>query len=239
MAERPLLAYAVTEDCDNTGGIIFARHAIVARRLGADEFNGGEFDGIICRRAPWADAYAESGAVPASVMIANGWWSEGSCGHRISEDDLAERGLPVEGVIGTWGSRLYCCVECRDLAEARRARERAAGDAFINMLKARLVRRFGPLDFGSDLDGAMRKIGSHVYAREEDGLVIIRQAIVRFGFPGMKLGPAQYRYDPGYRIGPAVPELTCCSGDREAFEAWAAAPGRSYLSSLKENRDGR
>src|SRR5687767_14229018 len=47
VSETPALrAYAVTEEDEGTGGIIFARHAIVARRAGANEYNGGEFHGV-------------------------------------------------------------------------------------------------------------------------------------------------------------------------------------------------
>ena len=50
-------AYAVTEEDENTGGIIYAEHNIVARRLGANEYADGEIAYVSCRRAPWADEY--------------------------------------------------------------------------------------------------------------------------------------------------------------------------------------
>ncbi len=65
-------AYAVQEDYEGTGAIIFAKHAIQARRWGANEFNGGELGGMTCRRAPWADQYAP-GPIPAEVMMEHGW----------------------------------------------------------------------------------------------------------------------------------------------------------------------
>jgi len=40
-----LKAYAVLEDCENTGGIVFARHSIVALRNGASTFGDGEISG--------------------------------------------------------------------------------------------------------------------------------------------------------------------------------------------------
>lgn len=47
-----LKAYSVTEEYENTGGIIFAEHNIVARRIGASEYADGDFHAVTCRRAP-------------------------------------------------------------------------------------------------------------------------------------------------------------------------------------------
>ena len=80
-------AFAVTEECDNNGSIMFAATNIEARRRGADRYNDGELRGISCRRAPWADRFAESGKVPAKVMIAHGWHFDCcGCGATIDEE---------------------------------------------------------------------------------------------------------------------------------------------------------
>lgn len=126
-------AFAVTEHDENTGAIIFAKHAIVARRLGANEYAGGELSYVSCRRAPWADAYAGR-PIPARVMIANGWHFECSeCDQRIDEDYLYDNRLPLDGVIGTQHSHVFCSKRCarrwysmerRRKAEAQEARKR-------------------------------------------------------------------------------------------------------------------
>jgi hypothetical protein len=46
-----LKAFAVTEHDENTGAVIFAKHDIVARRIGADEYADGELSYVSCRRA--------------------------------------------------------------------------------------------------------------------------------------------------------------------------------------------
>lgn len=51
-------AYSVLEDCENTGGIVFARNSRQARRLGANEFNGGDQDGV-----------NRAGELPVSVVL--------------------------------------------------------------------------------------------------------------------------------------------------------------------------
>ena len=50
-----LKAFAVQEDCEGTGGIYYAEHAITAKKRFANENNDGELNGITCQRAPWAD----------------------------------------------------------------------------------------------------------------------------------------------------------------------------------------
>ena len=66
-----LRAFAVTEEDEGTGAIYFAKHDIVAKKLGANDFAGGEIDYISCRRAPWADAYIDR-PLPVRGRIKNG-----------------------------------------------------------------------------------------------------------------------------------------------------------------------
>lgn len=42
---KPLKAYAVLEHDENTGGIVFARHSVVARREGAARYDD-EFENV-------------------------------------------------------------------------------------------------------------------------------------------------------------------------------------------------
>lgn len=62
-----LKAYYVLEDCENTGGIVFARSSAEARREGSREFGDGDFNWGRARRVPWADGYAP-GPVPFKMM---------------------------------------------------------------------------------------------------------------------------------------------------------------------------
>lgn len=212
-------AYAVTEECESTGGIVFAEHPVVARRLGANEFNNGEFSGVSCRRAPWADAYVGN-AIPVSVMIDHGWHFEcWGCGERIDEDWLRENDLPLGGVIGTQHSAIYCCeiCQCRDQLRAaiKRDHERRA----IKALKQTVARRFPGVVFS-----AQGNWSPHAYATQREGTWYVAQAVISFDFPGMKYGSATCRIEREQQnhqfIGPIKPEYSCCFGDKEAFDAW-------------------
>jgi hypothetical protein len=220
-----LKAYAVLEDSENTGGIVFAKHAIVARREGSSQFGSGEFEGWSCRRAPWADAWADSDEdVPAKLMIEHGWHFECcGCGHKIDEDWLNDEGLPLDGVSGTQHSRVYCSEICECHDNLRRAIARGHERRAISALKEFVLKRFPGIAF-EQKDNSK----PHAYASESKGVWQVRQAVVAFGFPGMKIGPATCRIDRDQShdkfIGPIWPEFSCCFGDKEAFETWAASP---------------
>lgn len=215
-----LKAYAIQEEAEGTGGIVFAKHAVVARREGAGLFNGGEFSGLSCRRAAWADVCAETGVVPAARMVAHGWWFEcGFCGRRIDEDSLAERGLKVEGVVGTQHSFVYCCRTHATKARLEAAQRRRAEAAAIDLFSERIRRRFPSAALRSGERAA------HAYVCGGlGGPWVVEQVVIAFDFPGQKYGPAELRYQrsPGQRVGPFEPEFSCCAGDREAFEVFAA-----------------
>jgi hypothetical protein len=219
----PLQAYAVLEDCENTGGIVFAEHAIVARREGAERYNDGDFSGVTCRRAPWADAFAGK-PIPAKVMIAHGWHFECcGCGATIDEDWLHDQDLPLDGVIGVEHSQIYCCEVCEAQENLRRAIARDHQRRAIEALKAFVRKRFPSARFRDDGNWA-----PHAYAAGRRGTWLVEQSVVAFDFPGMQIGAAQCRLERRQHndrlIGPIRPEFSCCFGDKEAFEAWAASP---------------
>lgn len=208
-------AFIVTEPEEDIGGVIFATSAIVARRVGANEWNDGEIGGMSCRRAAWADKYADTRIVPAADMIAEGWWFECTCGHRINRSDLEDRGLPLSGVIGSQNSMIFCEKACQDFYFARKSRLDAAGATAIAMLEEIVLKRFPDADLTAGKN--------HVDCTERDGVIIYEQVIVKFGFPGMKIGAAEIRLQRDYGCyGPVRPQVYCCGGDKEAFEAWAA-----------------
>ncbi len=216
-------AFAVLENCENKGGIVFAEHAVVARRLGANEYSCGDFYGVSCRRAPWADIFAGS-SVPANVMISHGWHFECvGCGETINEDWLYDEELTLDGVIGYDRGLVYCSEICEARHNLERAEARDRERRALVALKAYVAKRFPKVEFRDDGNWRPR-----AHATKESGAWLIKHAVVSFDFPGMKIGPATCRLERGHRdhwlIGPMKPEYSCCFGDKESFEAWAASP---------------
>lgn len=204
---RPLRAYVVQEEDEGTGGVVFAHHAIVARRNGANEFNGGDFHGVRCRRAQWADKYAP-GPVPKLAMIDAGWWFEcSSCERQIKDDadpDIEFEVTSAEAI--EIHDAVYCSPECRrdhlDEQADRKAREELA--------KQRLRRELWEKVPGITLLG-----DDHAYVSREGGRWVERQVVVHFSFPGATHGPSFYRYEIGHAARLWVP-----AGDHEAWEGW-------------------
>ena len=208
-------AFIVTEEYENNAMVVFSNHAIAARRYASSELNGGEITGFSVRRAKDLDQF-EGVGIPASVLIDRGWWFECSgCHLTINGENLDERDLTTDGVIGFYHGAVYCCKTCHDDHMARKARENEAGQAFLAMLRGLVERRLGPVEF---VTGAFKE---HIFAQESDGIVMIRDACVSFNFPGQTLAPASLHYQPGHDYGPKRPEFRCCAGDRDAFEVFA------------------
>lgn len=222
MADRALKAYAVQEETEGTGGIVFAERSVVARRLGAADFNGGEFGGLTCRRIPWADKYAP-GPVPFAVQFAHGWWVECyGCGIRIAEDgtyDAEDNEVlfdPADFI--EIGGDVFHSKACYERHVASRARIQAKQREMIDLLRAHLLEKLPGVTFNPN-------DGDHAYVTEEGGHLIVRQVWVAFRFPGCVIGAAQYRLDkPQYyspaRFSPPRPEVTVCHGDLAAWNAW-------------------
>lgn len=207
-------AYSVLEEFENTDGIVFARHAVTARRMGADRYADGDFSLVSCRRAKWADRYAETGIVPASDMVWNGWHFECHyCGARISADYRAFKSWTPDYVIGHGEGRVFCHKGCQTAHDHE--------TAFAERLKVRTVAHYAQR-LAKRLPGITVKPigsdfrGSHVYV---DG-GRIKQVVIDFDWPGQKIGPAAFRWD---RNVSGTNGITCCFGDKEAFEAFAAA----------------
>lgn len=213
---KPLLAYAVLETDENTGGIVFARHAITARRIGADQYADGEFSYVSCRRAKWADRYGDTGIVPASVMVWHGWHFECSyCGSKIDggDDFWPHKKWTPDFVIGNGnGGMVFCDRSCctahqrqQDFAERLKVRTVAH---YAKRLEKRL-----PGITVLPIDKAYT--GSHVYIDRGR----IRQFVISFDWPGQQISSASFRWDGP---GKGKPHITCCNGDRKAFETFAA-----------------
>lgn len=215
-------AYIVTENDENTGGVIFAKDKRTAMRIGASEYGDGDVDYVTATRAKSLDCYEGTG-VPARVLIADGWHFEcHGCGMRIDDTSLYDMRLPVSGVVGIENSAVYCCHTCRMEHLAREAAIKAYGIAFLDMLRDVVRARFGD---GVEFVANGRR-SDHFYIQRNAVPLVVEEAHVGFNFPGMEIGPAQldYRHE-GLNgrnlVGPVKPYFTCCYGDREAFEAWA------------------
>ena len=243
--EKPLKAYSVQETCEGTGGIVFAKHAVVARRVGASIYGDGDFSGVTCRRAPWADEFADRGGVPASAAIWAGWWFECTgCGRRIDEDlpslwesevtadeKLAGQQLlyarwTPDHVIGDMDGLTFCRKSCEDAHTAHEAERRRRQQRAIEAFKRIILKRFPDAvipEIASDEPAVFWMRPHHAYATMRKGRWRIEQISVSFEFPGMQIGRASLDYNPrSYDKREARrPAYRCCNGDKAAFEVWA------------------
>lgn len=215
----PLKAYAVTETQENTGGIVFARHAVVARRIGSQTFGDGDFEGWSCRRAPWADHCAETGDVSAGLCIAHGWHFECHyCSRRIeSDDDGMYPAWNWTFVVGSQHGAVYCDRGCELAAKKQRAYQKRLKARVLAYYTKRLAARFdGITVLGFD----QQYRGSHVYINHKGR---VEEFAIRFEWPGQQYGAASFNWRK--REGKAA--VHCCSGDKEAFETFADADKRA------------
>lgn len=130
---KPVKAYTVATDDPEESTIQFATTNVAARRQGADAI-GSEFSWVSCKRAPWADQYADS-FIPAQAYIENGWWVNcTNCSRMVSDehhaldsdgDETDELLTPVFD-----GPRVFCDASCKAAHEKEVADRDAALEAF-------------------------------------------------------------------------------------------------------------
>lgn len=208
-------AFAVLVDYENTGGIVFAKSNVVARRLGANQYADGEFSHVSCRRAPYADDYAER-PMPAWLMVAHGWRFDCSaCGVRIDEDCIEEAGLEIGGVIGHQNGHIYCDSVCEAAHEMERAGSKYRAARWYRRFERIILRKFPRAEIVRGGRFFTRNYHSHLVA----GKHRTQQIIVSFDFEGRKYAYASLRYDRGKGI-----RFECSAGDRATFEDWVKAP---------------
>jgi hypothetical protein len=215
-----LKAYAVQETDENTGGIFYAKHAITARKRGANEYAGGDIGCVSCCRVPWADQYAP-GPCPKLVMIEHGWWLEcHGCGVKMCEDaaDYEEEGEEGQNDPTRYierGSAVYCSIECRTWYRSEQAQRKRLERRAIRELAALLLTKLpavSPITIRSKNNWR-----PHAYVvKQSDGSWATQHCVVSFEWPGMKIGPGTYRFD---KVG-EVPHVAICHGDLEAWNAW-------------------
>lgn len=215
-----LKAYAVREDCENTGGIYYATSNIVARKAGSHEYNGSELGGMSCRRAPWADKYAP-GPCPKLVMIDHGWWFEchGCCAKMSCDaaDDSEEDGGNDPNRYIERGSAVYCSIECRTRYRSEQAMRKRLERKAIRDLAAALL-----LKLPDVVPVTIRRKDNwrpHASVVKQDGVWKTQQCVVSFDWPGRKIGFGTFRFD---KIG-EEPHVAICHGDMDAWNAWRAS----------------
>jgi len=213
-----LKAYIVTETCENTCGVFFAKHAIEARKAGASKFNEGELGGMKCERAPGFDKFAP-GPVPKLELVDIGWWFEcHGCLVRIDSDcrsDEDDEGptrklKPIEV-----GNAIYCSAECREQFLTEKALLKKLQAEAIADLRAKLIAKVP----GVEISGDDPHDRDHAYVTQQrDGTYATQQCVVHFRFPGCKIAPASFRFD---KVG-EEPRALVCAGDLEAWNGWRA-----------------
>jgi hypothetical protein len=222
-------AYACTEDCKGTGGIIFANSNIEARKSASSIWGDGELRGWRVHRQPGLDKFNKTG-VPAWLLVADGWRFECSgCGMTIEEERLEDEGLNVTHVVGKENGRVFCCHSCRIDFMSLNAAAEAHGEAFLEMMRDLLRNRFS----GEDLFFGEHR--QHVYVRRYNSPLVVEQAWVSFSYPEMKYGPATLKYEKNGEYN--RDSINCGrwfysvpAGDIERYEKWAARfPRKGYL----------
>ena len=221
-----MAAYSVLETNEYTGGIVFAKDKRTASRIGADQWADGEIGYIEVTRRKDLDQYEGKG-VPASLLVEEGWHFEcPGCYMRINDYAMEDAGLPLSGIVGVESGTIYCCHPCRREHLSRKAAVKAYEAAFQDMLRDMVRARFSDAIFVPE-----NQWNNHAYVPHHYEPLVAREASVAFNFPGQKIGPATltYRHEGMHGrdlIGPVKPYFTCCAGDKEAFEVWAAARGK-------------
>lgn len=220
------VAYAVQNDDDYMGGIVFARSNAEARRKGSAQFGDGDFNWGAATRAPWADQYWAHGRVPKLAMVGAGWWIECTgCEIRIGQDEEDDDGNPLELDPVEDGDCLFCTPQCRNDHFLTQRETKAREAIAIRRLALRFLRSF---------PGAWLSGSPHAYVRKErDGRWQARQVIIRFRFPGCTIGDGHYRLDTSEQ---PEPQILICNGDKMAWDAWRAnvAESRAHASLSRE-----
>ena len=215
-------AYSVLETGEYTGGIVFAKDTRTASRIGANQWADGEIEYVEVSRRKDLDQYEGKG-VPASLLVEEGWRFEcHGCGMMINDYGMEDAGLPLSGIVGVEGCAIYCCHQCSREHLSREAAVKAYGSAFQDMLRDMLRARFRNAILVPEDQWKNR-----VSVPKCCDPLVVCEASIAFSFPGQKIGPATltYRHEGIHGlnlIGPVRPYFTCCAGDKEAFEAWAA-----------------
>lgn len=214
-ASAVIKAYTWQDHDKGTGGVVFAKSSVEARRKGASIYGNGDFNDGYARRAKWADAYVSLDRVPLEVMLDAGWWM--TCAHcetRIpDEDGEDEDGKPKNPISA--GHLDFCCSDCLQLWGWEKVERARAEATTTEWLKARLLEKIPGVTVTDDK--------AHVYIKFDNGKPVAHQGIISFTFPGCNVGAAHYRFD---KAGDD-PHVTVCNGDLAAWDSWRATSSAS------------
>lgn len=194
---RKVLAYTVETNDPEESTIQFATSNAAARRQGADQI-GSDFGAVSCRRAHWADQYADQRFIPAQAYIDAGWWFDcNHCGTRCDSDASRwdeETDIPLDLVFD--GRVVYCSAECK----AGHEREVAARNARFEEFKKRVVGARPGVTF-TEFTGGYPRCGDNA----------------RFTFPGAQYGGSVSEAEDGQGLKWYVAE-----GDKAAWDSFIA-----------------
>lgn len=228
-------AYAVNDydACEPCGCVVFAKSGIEARRRGASELDCDGIGGLSCVRAPWADEYEAASVVPASVMIANGWYLTCSgCEQMISDGGTVSRWIDnddgeaeeVEIDVDPVGSQhsAFCTPECRDRELWRRAWMKRGDRRCFEVFKRELLRKHPGVTIDHDKPAGETWSGHHHryfgrHSKSKRGRAIC--FVVKFSFPGATYG-GSYRYDLGYDDARGTRQVLIANHDADAWRVF-------------------
>jgi len=198
-------AWIITEEEDYNAVVVFHKHGMAARRIGAQALDQ-EFDYVTCGRAKQYDVHAEKGWVPPSVLIGDGWqmgcWG---CNDTVSEYGMDRDGneWDLTAIIDVGPEKFYCSKGCKDAYEAEVNRINGLHQKSAAWMKERypdlnLYEREGPC--------TSNKHPSYTCSLFLD-------------YPGAKYGPARL-CKQDVRKEDEKPMWFVATGDKEVFEAW-------------------
>lgn len=238
-----LKAYACLEPYENTGGIVFAKSNIEARRRSADEYHDGDIGGMSVKRAPWADKYGAAHKVPILDMTDHGWRFECQLTGVIIESDIYENGTYrydetlKEDVFDSFligkspvGNQYGDCFACQEYAdeyyEIKRQRKEFEKEQ-LDFYKEMLFSRFPDAILVNDEIHGNKE---HIYSIANNVIskagtpFIVQEFRIPFKFPsGNHLAHFEMRreYYGWESHGPIKPFYTCAKADLEVFEKWS------------------
>lgn len=129
MPTEKMKAYHVGEGSEGEQVITFATNSATARREGGNELDLEFSEVSFCRRAPWADEFADQRFIPAKAYHEQGWWLYcNNCENQLYEDGEDEEGNPLQ--IAYDGRHAYCDQGCKDSRDKEIADANANGEAF-------------------------------------------------------------------------------------------------------------
>lgn len=227
-----LKAFACMEPYENTGGILFAKSNIEARKWAANEWHDGDIAGMSVKRAQWADKYGSGSKIPIADMVDVGWHFECMWSGLRIDSDLYENPRPVYneetkewkdddflvgkspvGFQNTWG---FACQEYADLYDEKERKRKEFEEEWLKYYRGLVLKTFPDAILIPAKENSWQ--GEHIYSSNG----IVQSVTIPFEFPGVKHWAALKVYrEYSQRIGPIQPHFTCAQGDLEEFEKWA------------------